>query len=1351
MVVQAPADLAVNGHSESFGLDVRAVIAVNDSINITISGIDVDGNFAGDTTDGGSDEFTGIGYFNSSGSIDDVDIGNVGNSQGDAAFGLPQGSGLFIDGGNTPGLEVSVTDSSITDFQKNGALIYGVTINFTGNTITGIGGTDLLAQNGLQIGNSQGVIDGNTITGLGYSGGILSATGIFAYEPTGPLAITDNIVTGAGAAGSAVGLDLSDVQGISVEVTGNSFSDLDFGISAYSFVGGTIGLDTDPLISGNTFSGILELGIYFAPEELILDDFTTTESFAQSGTQFDDYLAGSLGDDSFSGQAGDDALLGNGGDDLLEGGADDDYLIGGGGDDALDGGSDIDTAVYTGFVSDYVISVETNSDGFVTGFTDVTDIGSGYDEGSDTLTGIERLVFFDTLIDLADPVQLFDPNGNLVQTFATIQAAIDGAPDDYIIRVAAGTYVEDLVIHAGVTILGTGAGDAVAGRDSAGGVGETTIVGHAQITATDNVTLDGLRFLNDTTTTAPTVSVLTGGGVDGHLITNSIFWSTIAGGANGVDDRAISISPIASGLVTVTDNLISGTSQGQFGTASWGRGIWFDGGGVALVVNGNTFEWTRSGLNLDMSGSSTADISNNVFRGLGTGVAVGVDADGLTISDNDIERVNEEFNFRNLSTNVTFNAGAAIGVLTLVGDFNDPIVVLGGSGNDTFDGTGGVDVLDGNNSPSNPGAADTDILNGLGGNDFLFGRGGNDMLDGGTGDDAMTGGTGNDVYVVDSTGDSVIEAAGEGTDEVRTALATYTLAAALENLTGLGNVNQTLNGNASNNIIDGGLGADTMTGGAGNDTYVVDNVGDTVIELAGEGTDEIRTNLDFYSLAGLPNVENLTGTSANPQFLVGNGSANVIRGGQSNDYLDGGLGADTMVGGDGNDYYWVDNVGDVVVELAGEGPIDLINTTLATYSLFGTEVEQLLAGSNINHDFRGSTANNHIAGGSGNDFIRLQDGGNDRALGGAGNDVFLFGSTMDGLDEVDGDIGTDQIALQGGVAFTFGSGVVGIESLGLLSGSDTRFGDPGGHLYSYDLTTREVNVASGVQLVVDGAKLLIGENLTFNGAAENDGSFFIYGGRGVDTLMGGAKNDVFLFGSDNHFGASDVVNGGSAGTDQLALRGSYTLTFGAGQLIGIESLGLLSAFDTRFGALGSNYSYNLTTHDNNVAGGVQMTVDGAKLRGLETLVFNGAAEMNGSFRIFGGINGDTLTGSQNGDILQGSGGADNLRGGGGADGFRYLAASDSATGAVDHILDFTTGLDKIDLSRIDANTIAAADQAFNWIGSNAFSNVAGQLRAFQQGGDWILQGDINGDGVADLVIALTLQGPTPLSANDFVL
>ena len=130
------------------------------------------------------------------------------------------------------------------------------------------------------------------------------------------------------------------------------------------------------------------------------------------------------------------------------------------------------------------------------------------------------------------------------------------------------------------------------------------------VTPTGNVNLDGLRFLNDGTTTGggasnPTLQIVTGD--NGHAVTNSIFWSTVAGGANGVDDRAIIGNPSATGTISITDNLISGTSQGQFGTASWGRGIWFDGGGVDLVVTGNAIQWTRTGINLDMSGDSTVD------------------------------------------------------------------------------------------------------------------------------------------------------------------------------------------------------------------------------------------------------------------------------------------------------------------------------------------------------------------------------------------------------------------------------------------------------------------------------------------------------------------------------------------------------------------------------------------------------------------------------------------------------------------------------------------------------------------------------------------------------------------------
>ncbi|CDZ43363.1 Putative calcium-binding protein, partial CDS, partial [Neorhizobium galegae bv. officinalis] len=124
------------------------------------------------------------------------------------------------------------------------------------------------------------------------------------------------------------------------------------------------------------------------------------------------------------------------------------------------------------------------------------------------------------------------------------------------------------------------------------------------------------------------------------------------------------------------------------------------------------------------------------------------------------------------------------------------------------------------------------------------------------------GGLGNDIYIVDMATDVVTEAAGAGTDGIRTSLATYSIAALanIENLTytGIGNfagtgngLANTITGGAGNDTLNGGAGADTLVGASGDDTYVVDNVGDTVTEDTNEGTDTIKTALASYSLAAV--------------------------------------------------------------------------------------------------------------------------------------------------------------------------------------------------------------------------------------------------------------------------------------------------------------------------------------------------------------------------------------------------------------------------------------------------------------------------------------------------------------------
>ena len=123
------------------------------------------------------------------------------------------------------------------------------------------------------------------------------------------------------------------------------------------------------------------------------------------------------------------------------------------------------------------------------------------------------------------------------------------------------------------------------------------------------------------------------------------------------------------------------------------------------------------------------------------------------------------------------------------------------------------------------------------------------VLDGRAGDDAMIGGKGNDTYIVDSAGDVVTEAAGEGRDTVRASV-DYTLSANVEELiltgtakSGTGNASDnTITGNALGNRLDGGAGndriaggdgVDFMTGGAGSDTFVAEINATTVASKTG--------------------------------------------------------------------------------------------------------------------------------------------------------------------------------------------------------------------------------------------------------------------------------------------------------------------------------------------------------------------------------------------------------------------------------------------------------------------------------------------------------------------------------------
>ena len=291
-------------------------------------------------------------------------------------------------------------------------------------------------------------------------------------------------------------------------------------------------------------------------------------------------------------------------------------------------------------------------------------------------------------------------------------------------------------------------------------------------------------------------------------------------------------------------------------------------------------------------------------------------------------------------------------------------------------------------------------------NNTILGWNGADRLDGGIGADTMRGYDGDDLFYVDNIGDAALENANEGTDTIVTTLTSYTLAANIENLTyngsggfsGTGNgldnaitgsaVNDVLVGAGGNDTLLGGLGADNMTGGTGNDNYFVDNGGDAVTENVGEGSDTVYASISYTLTA---NVETLVQQGGADLQGYGNTLANTLIGNSGNNLLNGGIGADGMQGGAGNDTYFVDNVGDGVVESAGAGNDTVFSTVNFTLS---ANVETLILQGSADLQGYGNSLVNTLYGNAGSNLLSGGVGA-DLMVGGAGNDTYFVDNIAD--------------------------------------------------------------------------------------------------------------------------------------------------------------------------------------------------------------------------------------------------------------------------------------------------------------------------------------------------------------------
>jgi serralysin len=433
-------------------------------------------------------------------------------------------------------------------------------------------------------------------------------------------------------------------------------------------------------------------------------------------------------------------------------------------------------------------------------------------------------------------------------------------------------------------------------------------------------------------------------------------------------------------------------------------------------------------------------------------------------------------------------------------------------------------------------------------------------------------------------------------------------------------------------------------------------------------------------------------------------------------------------------YTVFDNGGSDTLDYSGFSQTQRIDLNQETFSNVGGRTGNISIA-------RGSAIENAI-GGSGNDTIignglanqlDLSRGGVDTANAGDGNDAIIFGATLTAADTVDGGTGNDQLGITGNYtgANALVLGATTLANVELLAAL------PGG---SYDITLNDANTAAGATFTVFGGNLGASETFTVNASAETNGTIITYAGLGTDTITGGAGSDGFYFGPSK-YGASDTVTGGAGTNDQLALDGDYTITVTSRE--DVEVLALLR------GPTSAPNTFNITVADSFTPSGQSRTIWGGQL--LTSLVIDASAETNGNLTFFGGTQSDTLTGGAGNDAISGGNGGDALRGGLGNDSFRYndLSQSNGTSDATrDRILDFASG-DRIDLSGIDAIT-GGSEDAFAFIGASAFSNVAGQLRSADNGnGTFTIEGDVNGDSIADLAILVT--SAVTLGVGDFVL
>lgn len=413
-----------------------------------------------------------------------------------------------------------------------------------------------------------------------------------------------------------------------------------------------------------------------------------------------------------------------------------------------------------------------------------------------------------------------------------------------------------------------------------------------------------------------------------------------------------------------------------------------------------------------------------------------------------------------------------------------------------------------------------------------------------------------------------------------------------------------------------------------------------------------------------------------------------------------------------------------MVDASSQGNVMRPGGTKASDTLEGGSGRDTLEGFNGDDALFGNRGDDALFGGSGKDLLSGGEG-DDFLLGGSGDDRFDGGPGYDTVSF------SDTRATHGAVA-NLATGEIEDDGFGNAETMRGVDGFAGGTLFGDRFSG---NAAANSFFLDSGDKAW---------GSGGDDSFLINGAASID---GGAGRDIVSFTSERFARDDDGGVAVIAATRGVNVQlGLGTITDGFDQRATVK--GVDDAIGTRFadtlaGGDGSNALLGGDGKDLLQGGGGNDSLWGEAHD--DTLVGG-----DGHDWLFGEAGRDSLSGSDGNDTLVGGTGRDTLTGGAGRDTFLIEEGHSGATsGTADYITDFSQrNGDRIDLFCVDAKQ-GGGDNAFTFIGDDAFSGRAGELRFTRDGSDVWISGDTDGDRSADLMIHVNFAGD--LKAADFIL